>query len=773
MANEVNITMTAKDLASGKIKGVGDQAKTSMDKLRGMRGAFLAVGAAGGAIVGALGLAVKSFAQTGDEIQKMSMRTALTTEVLSEYKFALEQSGSTIQGFEKSIRRMSSFIQDGRDGLTTTTDALDTLGVSVKELEGLGVEDAFVFLSSALADVEDDITQAALAQDLFGRSGTALLPLLAQGADGIAALREEAQDLGIVFDQDMADSAARVVDAQNTMRKSTLGLQMAFAEHLAPALSGTLETIGDVISKVSAFSEKNPVLTKTIAALGLVLGTLLVTVGLIGLGLPILATGFGLVAGAGALFTVSLWAQVAAWIALNAATGGIIIAIGAVVAGVVLLIMNWETAVRAIKIGVNAMSGAVEHLANYFIDAANKIIKAMNKIGSIFGKEIDEIASVEIPRFNTAMEEMADVSGESTEEIIENQEEVTDSMREELEEQVKLAKEAAREAREHTDKRLIAEWEQRKEWNRKLLKEKEDHLERERLAEEEAARASKEAARAEQDHIDRRLIAEWKDRKAYNRKLFAERIAHLERERLAEEEASEQRIAEAEAEAARLTEVEREKRERLKNERAKALADTLKDAELRMDAVKALREENSAAFARIKAEVDLLPANIQAQTSMGMSREALDNRAGVMRAFKDSQNAVTASLAAATSTVQNLRHQISSIGTEGSTAQLEIELAAAIQAQSDLLQQTQSEQFKGTQLGAVLAPKGGYGTSAPPMIPGMTFGAAAATQGHTTIIFNGDTYGLDDFTDKVNEGITVGAQRGIWGTSMWDKISEG
>lgn len=762
MANEVNITMTAKDLASGKIKGVGDQAKTSMDKLRGMRGAFLAVGAAGGAIVGALGLAVKSFAQTGDEIQKMSMRTALTTEVLSEYKFALEQSGSTIQGFEKSIRRMSSFIQDGRDGLTTTTDALDTLGVSVKELEGLGVEDAFVFLSSALADVEDDITQAALAQDLFGRSGTALLPLLAQGADGITALREEAQDLGIVFDQDMADSAARVVDAQNTMRKSTLGLQMAFAEHLAPALSGTLETIGDVISKVSAFSEKNPVLTKTIAALGLVLGTLLVTVGLIGLGLPILATGFGMVAATSAIFTASLWAQVGAWIALNAATGGIIIAIGAVVAGVVLLIMNWETAVRAMKIGINFMTGMFEKYANMFVILINKMIDGVNSLGGLFGKELDHIAMVEIPKFNTAMEEMADVSDESTEEIIENQEEVTDSMREELGEQAKLAKEAAREAREHTDKRLIAEWEQRKEWNRKMLKEKEEHLERERLAD-----------RAAQDHTDQRLIAEWKDRKAYNRKLFAERIAHLERERLAEEEASEQRIAEAEAEAARLTEVEREKRERLKNERAKALADTLKDAELRMDAVKALREENSAAFARIKAEVDLLPANIQVQTSMGMSREALDNRAGVMRAFKDSQNAVTASLAAATSTVQNLRHQISSIGTEGSTAQLEIELAAAIQAQSDLLQQTQSEQFKGTQLGAVLAPKGGYGTSAPPMIPGMTFGAAAATQGHTTIIFNGDTYGLDDFTDKVNEGITVGAQRGIWGTSMWDKISEG
>ena len=402
--------MTAKDLASGKIKGVGDQAKTSMDKLRGMRGQFLAVGAAGAAVVGALGLAIKSFAQTGDEIQKMSMRTALTTEVLSEYKFALEQSGSSIEGFEKSIRRMSSFILDGRDGLTTTTDALDTLGVSVKDLEGLGVEDAFVFLSSALADVEDDITQAALAQDLFGRSGTALLPLLAQGADGIAALREEAQDLGIVFDQDMADSAARVIDAQNTMRKSTLGLQMAFAEHLAPALSGTLETIGKVISSVTSFAKENPVLTQTLGILAATVGTLAIGIAAIGIALPIAAT---MMAGLG----TATAGTALAFVGFNLATGGILLAIGAVIAGIVLLIQNWDEVVRAIKIGINFMIVAAELWVNTYISAINKIIDGVNLLAGVFGKEINQIAEVEIPRLNTAVEETAKVVDESSDGI--------------------------------------------------------------------------------------------------------------------------------------------------------------------------------------------------------------------------------------------------------------------------------------------------------------------------------------------------------------------
>tara|TARA_R110002020_G_scaffold122857_8_gene278788 strand:+ start:915 stop:2894 length:1980 start_codon:yes stop_codon:yes gene_type:complete len=407
MANEVNITMTAKDLASGKIKGVGDQAKTSMDKLRGMRGSFLAVGAAGGAVVGALGLAIKSFAQTGDEIQKMSFRTAIGTEVLSEYKFALEQSGSSIDGFEKAIKRMSSFVLDGRDGLTTTTDALDRLGISVLDLEGLSPEQAFVLLSAALANVNDDLNQAALAQDIFGRAGTTLLPLLAQGADGIEALREEARELGIVFDQDMADSAARVIDAQNTMRKSTLGLQMAFAEHLAPALSATLETMGKVISAVSRFAKENPVLTQALGAMAITVGTLALGIAGLGIAIPIAAT---MMAGLG----VATAGTALSFIGLNVATGGLVIAIGAIVTAIVLLLLNWKEVVRAIKVGINFMIGAFETWANGVVIMVNKVIDGINKLGGVFGKEIDQITEVKIDRLNTAVEEAAEVVDESS-----------------------------------------------------------------------------------------------------------------------------------------------------------------------------------------------------------------------------------------------------------------------------------------------------------------------------------------------------------------------
>ena len=563
MANEVKIKMTADDLASGKIKGVGKAAGTTTEKLRGMRGQFLAVGAAGGAILGSLGIATKTFAQTGDEIQKMSLRTSISTEALSEMRFALEQSGSSIEGMEKGVRRMTSFIQDGRDGLTETTRALDTMGVSVSDFEGAKPEEAFNLLTTALAGVEDEITQAALAQDIFGRSGTALLPLLAQGVDGIEALKQEAHALGIVFDQDMADSAARLIDAQNTMGKSVEGLQIAFAQHLAPALSGVLETVGAAIGSFSEWADKNPVLAQTLVVLGGLLGGLLVTVGLLGLGLPILATGFGLVSAGIAGVTGMTWAATTAFIAANAATGGIIIAIGLLVSALILMLMNWDKVVRAIKIGINFMTGMFEKYANTFIFLINKIIDGINKVGSIFGKEIDHIAEVEIPKFDTSVKEME----ETTEKVADG---VGDSMGD-MQYDFKLTADTAEEEAKRTADAWIESMQAIQDAQSQKVK---DHLE---------------ASRLEGALFDRK-------RKRDNK------IAEHEQEQ------ADKAMALAMEEAEAIVAASNKRFEDIKVARERDLAHDLNVAGTRVDAGTALEEENMAAFEEIRKSVSTLPS---------------------------------------------------------------------------------------------------------------------------------------------------------------------
>jgi len=309
MANEVVIRVNA-DVAKAKagLAGIADK----------MKSVGRAATVAGGLITG-LGVAsITQFAKMGDEVQKMALRTGFSTEALSELRVAAELSGSSLKGMETGIRRMSKVIVDAKDGLGESVDALDRMGVSVDDLMGKSPEEQFEILTMALADMADKTDQVATAQEVFGRAGTALLPMLAGGAAGLEEMKQKAHEMGVVFDQEAADKAARLSDSFTTLKGSLQGVMLAIAEQLAPVITDFAEKATTVISKVSAWTDANPGLTQVIvlvsAAVGgflLVLGPLLVMLpGLIALA-PMVGAAFHAMLGPFGLITLAITGLIA------------------------------------------------------------------------------------------------------------------------------------------------------------------------------------------------------------------------------------------------------------------------------------------------------------------------------------------------------------------------------------------------------------------------------------------------------------------------------
>ncbi|KKK73749.1 hypothetical protein LCGC14_2890710, partial [marine sediment metagenome] len=73
----------------------------------------------GVAAIGAAAASVKAFASMGDEVQKMAIRTGLSTEALSELRHAAEISGASLTTIEKGIKKMSKTIVDADEGMAT------------------------------------------------------------------------------------------------------------------------------------------------------------------------------------------------------------------------------------------------------------------------------------------------------------------------------------------------------------------------------------------------------------------------------------------------------------------------------------------------------------------------------------------------------------------------------------------------------------------------------------------------------------------------------
>ena len=244
-ANVAQIVVKANTAQADKgIKGL-------TGRMGGLKGAAIGVGiAAGAAAVGGIAAfakrSISAFAQAGDEVQKMSLRVGFSTEALSELKHAAELSGTSLGSLENGVKRMQRTILDAENGLSTAVDAFEMLGVEMADVESKSPEEQFTLLSNALADVEDASRRSALAQQVFGRAGTQLLPMLAAGKDGLAAMRQEAHDLGMVFDQDAANSAAEYNDSLTRLQGAFQGIQFAVGEALIPVLIPLIEKMTQI-----------------------------------------------------------------------------------------------------------------------------------------------------------------------------------------------------------------------------------------------------------------------------------------------------------------------------------------------------------------------------------------------------------------------------------------------------------------------------------------------------------------------------------------------
>ena len=188
-------------------------------------GALVKLGAVAATVTAAgVFLAVKKVSELGDQMDKMSKRTGISTEELSRLGFAAELSGTNIESLEKATKRMSAVILDGEQGLKTATDSFDALGIKMEDVSNKTPEQQLNVFLSALAKVENASTRAALSQEIFGRAGTQLLPMLADGTEGLAKMKAEADKLGIVISKEQAAEAAQFVDEVTRFKKSFTGL---------------------------------------------------------------------------------------------------------------------------------------------------------------------------------------------------------------------------------------------------------------------------------------------------------------------------------------------------------------------------------------------------------------------------------------------------------------------------------------------------------------------------------------------------------------------
>ena len=307
--------------AANKVKAFGTDIRDIGMKMAGV----------GIAVMTPLLAASKNFGKVGHDIALMSRRTGIGVEALSELGYAADMSGVDLETFEVGVRRMQKAISAAADGSGEAQSKLANLGLTVADLANLSPEQQFKLIADRMASISNPTEKAAAAMQIFGRSGTMLIPMLDKGAAGIEAFQQKARALGLTISTKDALAAEDFHDTLETLWKTVQRGVFAVGAALAPALTDVAQWLTKVAVEARAWIDQNQGLIVTVlkvaaavtasgialVVLGMTIKGVGVALGMLGSVLPIVATAFKAVGAVIGFLCTPVGATIAAVVALG------------------------------------------------------------------------------------------------------------------------------------------------------------------------------------------------------------------------------------------------------------------------------------------------------------------------------------------------------------------------------------------------------------------------------------------------------------------------
>jgi len=220
------------------------------------------------------------------EFERLSKTSGASVEWLSAVSYACKQADMPAEQVAESFNQLVRGVREAASGVGPAANAFRDLGINIHGADGQlrPTQELFMQIADKMKGIENPTLRAATAQEIFGRSGMKLLPILSQGSAGIEAQMAKAKELGVVFDGKSAEGAENFHHALVDMGEALRGLGIQVVTPLFTALAPVVETLAmslggalkPVIQQVGAvLIQLMPIVSQVLNSLGSVLGPIL------------------------------------------------------------------------------------------------------------------------------------------------------------------------------------------------------------------------------------------------------------------------------------------------------------------------------------------------------------------------------------------------------------------------------------------------------------------------------------------------------------------
>ena len=211
----------------------------------------IATAALGAAMAGATGAVVggaKSVSEYGDKVDKMSQKLGLSTDAYQKWDYVLNLAGTDMQSTAAGLKTLTNKLDDAKNGNEGAIAAFERLGISMEQAANMSREDLFAAAISGFQQMEDSTERAALANDLFGRSGQNLAPLFNTSSEATQEMINRAEEYGMVMSQDAVAASAAFQDSLTTLSGTVDGLKNRLLSEFLPSMTQVTDGLAMIFS---------------------------------------------------------------------------------------------------------------------------------------------------------------------------------------------------------------------------------------------------------------------------------------------------------------------------------------------------------------------------------------------------------------------------------------------------------------------------------------------------------------------------------------------
>lgn len=190
------------------------------------------------AVVAGAAKGMYSAMEAGGSLSDLEDQTGVAIDTLMQLQLAFEQCGMAASDVQPILNKLQKQVTEAATGSAEAIDKFSRMGIAIGDIQGLSADEQLKKVGDAISKIENPAQRAAMAIEIFGRSGAKMLSVFSSGglADAQKNLGQQAQL--------MAENASifdRVTDVLGTTGKKIQGLFVGMASEIIPEFMGLVE----------------------------------------------------------------------------------------------------------------------------------------------------------------------------------------------------------------------------------------------------------------------------------------------------------------------------------------------------------------------------------------------------------------------------------------------------------------------------------------------------------------------------------------------------